>query len=95
MLQTLFLFLIALITGVIFSDYIIVKKAKRFHHRGYIRGYHIHHSMYGVSIFFFLPLTFHHIAETIFLAGLGLGIIIEHTVHEGFKFIERVQGWKS
>jgi len=89
MVQYITIFIISILSGFGFGDYVIAKKAKRFHRRGYIRGFHIHHSVYGVTVFFFLPLTLHNFIETVFLSGFGLGIIIEHTFHEGFKFITR------
>lgn len=46
-----------------------------------IKGYHIHHSilgvlLYGVYLFEHLPI----------LLGIGTGIIVQHTIHDG-KFV--------
>lgn len=76
--------------GYKFSDYVIQKKARRFHHIGIKKGYHIHHSMYGVVAFALTPITFGNILETLALIGFGLGIIIEHTTHDGFVFVNKV-----
>lgn len=91
MLQDILFFLSVVAMGYLFSDYVIVKKAKRFHNLGYkvSKKYHVHHSVYGLSTFLFIPFTLTNITETILLIGFGLGIILEHTHHEGFIFIEK------
>lgn len=55
------------------------------------KGYHVHHSVYGVTSFFAVPFMLgnHHFITTIILIGLGLGIIIDHTIEEGFMFITK------
>lgn len=86
MIHAVVFLLIYTFLGYVFSDYIIVKKARKFHSVGRSkRGYHIHHSMYGVLSFLLAPFTVH----SLFLIGFGLGIIIEHTLTERFVFIEK------
>lgn len=82
-------FFTSIILGYAFSDYVIVKKAKRWHSLGKTKKYHIHHSTYGLMSFLATPITYGSIMGTIFFFGLGVGIIIEHTYHERFVFIER------
>jgi hypothetical protein len=48
-------------------------------------GYHFHHSMYGAIL---IPIGF--IISNPIIIGLGIGIIIEHTVlEEKYIFIEK------
>ncbi len=85
--------LISVLGGYKFSDYIIGKKAKKLHFLGYkiSKKHHVHHSMYGLVPFFIAPFTLANITLTITIVGFGIGIIIEHTVHEGFVFINKVE----
>lgn len=55
------------------------------------KGYHFHHSMYGLTSFFAVPIMINnnHVLTTIVLIGLGLGIIIEHTIQCGFVFLTK------
>lgn len=55
------------------------------------KGYHFHHSMYGVTSFLAVPIMIdhHHVLTTLVLLGLGLGIIIEHTIKCGFVFLTK------
>jgi hypothetical protein len=53
------------------------------------KGYHIHHSMYGLTSFMIVPLTLTHYGLSMALVGFGLGIIIDHTIEEGFIFITK------
>jgi hypothetical protein len=89
-MESLFILLSSTFFGYGFSDFVIQKKAKRWHHVGIKKGYHFHHSMYGVVALALTPMTFGNIIETIALAGFGLGIIIEHTIHDSFVFINKV-----
>lgn len=49
-----------------------------------IRGWRLHHSLYGLL---FLILGF--LLQNIFLTGIGFGIIIQHTITDGFRFISK------
>lgn len=50
-----------------------------------IYGYKLHHSLYGVL---FLVLAY--VNRNVFLAGFGLGIIAQHTLTDGFRFIQKI-----
>ena len=63
-----------------------VKKLDRL---GRHKGYHFHHSIYGVTSLFVVPFTITHFIVTLALIGFGLGVIIDHTIEEGFIFITR------
>lgn len=52
-----------------------------------IKGYHFHHSMFTIPALFIALFTQEVI--TVILLGLGIGIIIQHTYREGFKFITK------
>ena len=90
MVESLFVLFSSTFFGYGFSDFVIQKKARRWHHVGIKKGYHFHHSIYGVAALALTPMTLGNIIETVALAGFGLGIIIEHTAHEGFIFINKV-----
>jgi hypothetical protein len=49
-----------------------------------IKGYRLHHSIYGL-IFITMGLAL----QSIFCIGLGLGILIQHTLTDGFRFISK------
>jgi hypothetical protein len=55
------------------------------------KGYHVHHSIYGLGSFIVAPIMIdnHHVLTTVVLIGLGLGIIIEHTIQCGFVFLTK------
>lgn len=90
MVEAAVLFLFATFFGYLFSDYVIMKKAKRWHHIGIKKGYHIHHSMWGVAALALTPMTLSNIFETVALVGFGIGIIIEHTISDSFVFINKI-----
>lgn len=50
-----------------------------------VSGYKLHHSLYGV---FFL--LFSLVSQKYFFLGFGLGIIFQHTITDGFLFIQKV-----
>lgn len=90
MIEAAFLFLFSTFSGYEFSDIIIQKKARRWHHIGIKKGYHLHHSMYGLALFALTPITVGNLVETLAVVGFGLGIIIEHTIHDGFVFVNKI-----
>lgn len=47
-----------------------------------ILGYRLHHSLYGL-----LFMGAGYISKNMFLAGFGIGIILQHTLTDGFRFI--------
>jgi len=71
-----------------YNSHPAVKKLDRL---GRHKGYHFHHSMYGLTSFIVAPftLTDNHIITALILIGFGLGVIIDHTIEEGFIFITK------
>src|ERR1035437_6164287 len=63
-----------------------VKKLDRL---GRHKGYHFHQSLYGATSLFVVPFTITHFLVTLILIGFGLGVIIDHTIEEGFIFITK------
>ena len=95
-MQELILFLLAFSLGFSASRLWFVfsyrsNKVKKLDRVGRHKGYHFHHSIYGITSFMIVPftLTNHHMLTTLVLIGFGLGIIIDHTIEEGFVFITR------
>ncbi len=79
---------------------LVIKSNKKLHHRYYkqhetIFGYHVHHSVYGL-ILLFISMVYGlngQIESSIFTVGMGVGIILEHTVSERrFIFVNK---WKK
>ncbi len=97
MFDALFILLLATLFGYIFSDYVIRKKAKRWHHIGIKKGYHIHHSTYGLVMFIIASPTAasSHITAALSITGFGLGIILEHTRNERFVFVEKLHSFEK
>ena len=95
-MQEVLILLVALFFGFLFSRFLYfiyeysegkTEKVEKFTTP---KGYHVHHSMYGVTSLFIIPFTAgHHVMTTIFLLGFGIGIILEHTIEEGFVFISK------
>ena len=54
-------------------------------HAFIIKDYKLHHSLYGLICFAIYAGT-----NNEFYLGIGLGIIIQHTFTDGFKFIEKI-----
>ncbi len=56
-----------------------------------LRGYRLHHSLFGVILFVcgFLFLVVHRPDIALILLMLGLGILLQHTVTDGFKFVTK------
>lgn len=86
--------LLGFIVGIIFSFiwvYIAVKKykiEKHFIRKSFFKKYHIHHSMF-VPLFLFLALIAGSTQNTLFLIGFSSGILIKHTINDGFVFISK------
>ena len=96
-MQGIAIFLIALFFGFIFSRlmYFVYEftetKTEKVEKLTSPKGYHVHHSMYGLTSLFIVPFTApHHVITTIFLLGFGLGIIAEHSIEEVFIFISKL-----
>lgn len=50
-----------------------------------VYGYKLHHSLYGI-----LFLSIYFINRKSFYLGFGLGIIFQHTITDGFRFMQKV-----
>lgn len=93
-MQQVAIFLLASISGFLLSrfvSFIYNSSPERVERITTKKGYHFHHSMYGLTSFLAAPIMIsnHHALTTLILIGLGLGIIIEHTIHCGFIFITK------
>lgn len=66
-----------------------VSKVKKLDRLGRHKGYHFHHSVYGLTSFIMVPFTLTHFTISLALIGFGLGVIIDHTIEEGFVFITK------
>ncbi len=75
----------------LYRSHPMVKKLDKI---GLHKGYHFHHSMYGLTSFMVVPFTItnNHVLITLILIGFGLGVIIDHTIEEGFIFITKDEG---
>ena len=49
-----------------------------------ISGWRLHHSLYGI-LFFALFILF----QNIILLGIAIGIIVQHTLTDGFRFLSK------
>lgn len=49
-----------------------------------IAGYRLHHSLYGL-----LSLVLWATQKKEFYLGFGLGIIVQHTMYDGFRFVSK------
>ncbi len=58
-------------------------------HWAHWRGLHFHDSLFGLLAFALIPFFGGRLATVLFLAGLGSGAIVEHTVRDGFRFVTR------
>lgn len=79
-------FLLGILLGFAFGE-VWVWVTDKWSAKPFIKGYHLHHSLFALLVFF---IAFF-VSETmrIVLLGSGIGIIIQHTCKEGFKFITR------
>jgi hypothetical protein len=95
------IFLFGLLGGILLTWIfeLVLKTNKKLKHRYYMHheiifGYHVHHSVYGL-IFLLVSLIYffsHQTVSFIFCVGMGVGIILEHTVSERrFVFVNK---WK-
>ncbi len=80
-----------------FVDWLINDKKKQ-HKWLVVKGWHVHHSVYGLLVAAaagLVPLVpskkiqKHRKALQELLVALGLGVVAEHTASEGFKFVEK------
>ena len=91
--------LISIIIGLIITwifEYILKTNIK-LHNRYYkqknvIMGYHVHHSNYGLALFVasFITYRLNYPSAALPLFGMGIGIILMHTISERkFVFIDK------
>lgn len=98
-MNEIYLLIIGLVSGIVLTWVFefVLKHNKKLRHRYYwhhqlFRGWHIHHSIYGI---FFILLNiamflYEHEMTDFFYTALGVGIIIMHTISDGrFIFIEK------
>jgi len=53
------------------------------------RGYHFHHSLFGLLAFLSVLLFRNDLNKSLFALGFGLGVILQHTLSEGLIFITK------
>jgi len=83
----LFVLLGGFITGFIFCV-IWAKATGRFKVLTNVKGYHFHHSLFSIPAFSAVVLFSG--LSSLFFFGLGIGVIIQHSLAEGgFKFITK------
>ena len=69
-----------------------VLREKYYKQNNMIFGYHVHHSNYGIALFISIAITFflNYKSASLILFGMGIGIILMHTISEKkFVFIDR------
>ncbi len=59
----------------------VIKKASLI-----ILGWRLHHSLYGV-----LLLIVGYLVQNMTLLGIGIGVLVQHTLTDGFRFISKEQ----
>jgi hypothetical protein len=90
MLTSIVLFvLLGFIAGFASSQLLYQESVQKLTKVGKQRGIHVHHSMYGVGIFAFVPLLHLPMMTHCLLYGFAIGIILDHTLQEGLLFITR------
>lgn len=50
-----------------------------------IWGFKLHHSLYGL-----LSFALYGVNRNVFFLGFGIGIILQHTITDGFRFIQKL-----
>lgn len=58
-------------------------------HLAHQKGYHFHHSLFGLIAFLFIPKFWGDMNKVLFVFGFGTGVIIQHAIKEGFIFITK------
>ena len=58
-------------------------------HWAHQKGYHYHHSLFGLIAFLFIPKFWGDMNKALFAFGFGVGAIIQHSIKEGFIFITK------
>lgn len=88
-----FSFIIFGITGSFLYEYLTRKIGEKYFKKDalIVKGYRLHHSLYGLiglmfSLFFFLN---GRIEAFQVLIGLSIGILVQHTLTDGFRFVSK------
>ena len=92
-------FLLSILAGLVITfifEYILKTnkklRNKYYRHKNVIFGYHVHHSNYGLALFVagFITYAFSYPTAPLVLFGMGVGIILMHTISEKkFVFIDK------
>lgn len=86
MIKFIFSFIIGIISAFVY-EFIVGFIGKQYLNKEslVVFGYKLHHSLYGIIF-----LTIFLINKKSFYLGFGLGIIFQHTITDGFRFIQKV-----
>ncbi len=79
-------FLLGVLSGFALGE-VWVLMTDRYDKKSFFKGYHFHHNLFAVPLFLIAFFTQEVIA--VVLLGSGIGLIIQHTYREGFKFITK------
>ena len=60
-------------------------------HLAHQKGFHFHHSLFGVIAIILIPIFCNDFNKTFFVLLFGIGIITQHSIKEGFIFITKDQ----
>lgn len=63
-----------------------IEQIRNLTHQG---GWHFHHSALGLAALFLIPFLKGDINKIIFIVCFSAGIIIQHTIKEGFIFVTK------
>ena len=65
------------------------KLTLRIDHLAHRNGHHYHHSLFGLLVFLFIPMFWDDLNQVLLIAGFGIGVILHHTIKEGFIFLTK------
>lgn len=92
-------FLLSILAGIAITwifEYILKTNKflsdKYYQHKNVVFGYHVHHSNYGIALFIssIITLRLNYPSASLILFGMGIGIILMHTISEKkFVFIDK------
>ena len=80
--------ILGLFLGFLFG-FLWEKFTLRINYLAHRNGYHYHHSLFGLVGFLFIPMFWGDLNKVLFIAGFGIGVILHHTIKEGFIFYTR------
>jgi hypothetical protein len=84
--MVILIFLLGSLGGYVFG-LVWVWITDKFKKKSIVEGYHLHHSLACIPALFLALFAAPYLA--IFLLGGSIGVIIQHTSKEGFKFITK------